>query len=452
MDENFEIEREKNFQSLWWLYFMIFFFTGILPVNIGNLLLNLPGTTPFGLGVLVASTMATGMISMITFGYFEDKISEKYSRKKIFLISNLIWVIADGLICFSTNYFSLLIFAIIGAVGAGAFLPIGYSIIGDSYSPKERGTKYGLMQIGLTLGTGTGIIMGGLLGAYAGPNGWRFAYGLGGILSLLALYTYYKSGINPKRGQAEPEFNNLNGEINYNYKLTFKNLVQLFKKKSIASIFIYMICFGISSTLGFWAIFYISTKFDGPNAGLYATTILILSGIGALPGAFLGGKIGDSMYKAGKVKGRVILSMGGLIIGIFCFFGFYLIPFNTATSLQTIVSWIFFIAIGFLGFFFTSLSAGNIFAIYSEVCVPELRSTANALNGIMLSIGGIIGNLLLSSFIERDMSLFSMAISLILLIWLISTLLWIIPYFYYPREANECRDLLAKRRIELEKS
>ncbi len=77
MDENFEIEREKNFQSMMWLYFMIFFFAGILPVNIGNLLLNLPGTTPFGLGVLVASTMATGMISMIIFGYFEDKISEK---------------------------------------------------------------------------------------------------------------------------------------------------------------------------------------------------------------------------------------------------------------------------------------------------------------------------------------------------------------------------------------
>jgi predicted MFS family arabinose efflux permease len=132
--------------------------------------------------------------------------------------------------------------------------------------------------------------------------------------------------------------------------------------------------------------------------------------------------------------------------------GFYLIPFFTETTLQIVLSWIFFLILGYLGYLLVSFPTGNQFAIYSEVCVPELRSTANALNGLMINIGGIIGNLLISSLIERDMSWLPFAIALVLLIWLFGSLLWIVSYFYYPTESKECRDLMAKRRLELEKN
>ena len=453
MEENYDIKRQKNFTSIWFLYFMIAFFFGILPVNIDNLLLFLPGTTKFGLGVAYASHLAVSMISILIFGYFGEKISEteRFSRKKIFVITNLIWIIAFGLISLSPNYYFFLFFAIISAIGTGAFIPIGFSIIGESFPPKERGKKFGFMQFGVILGSGTGIIVGVVLGNYAGPNGWRFAYGLGGVLGILAALRYNSSGIDPERGRAEPEFEDFEGVINYNYKITLNNLSQLLKKKSIAGILLYLVCAGIAiSTLGLWAIFYLRTKINDINAELISTTILLLAATGALPGTILGGKIGDSMYKTGKLKGRVIISMGGLILGVICFLGFYLIPFYTATPLQIITSWILFISLGFLAFFFTSLPAGNIYAIYSEVCVPELRSTANALNGLMINIGGIIGNLLFSSLIENDMSLLPFAVSLILLIWLFGALLWIIPYFFYPKESIKLRDIMTERRNKLE--
>lgn len=98
-----------------------------------------------------------------------------------------------------------------------------------------------------------------------------------------------------------------------------------------------------------------------------------------------------------------------------------------------------------------TFSSGNQFAIYSEVCLPELRSTANAMNGLMVNIGGIIGNLLISSLIERNMSLLPIAVFLVLFIWFIGTFLWIIPYFYYPKESKDCSDILLERRKELEK-
>jgi len=297
-----------------------------------------------------------------------------------------------------------------------------------------------------------GIILGGLLGSYAGVNGWRYAYGVGFLLGLFSLINFIRKATEPERGRFEPEFADFKGDIDYNYKITLTNLIQLFKVKSIIAILISVLASGIaSSTLGNWGIYYLTLKINNGDTGLYATTLYLLAGMGSLPGAIIGGRLGDSFYRSGKPKGRVLVPMSGLTIGILLMLGFYLIPFSTASTFQVTLSWIFFIIIGLLGYFFTTFNVGNQFAIYSEVCVPELRSTANALNGLMVNTGGIIGNLLLSSLIERNISWLPFAISLVLFIWLFGSIFWIIPYFYYPKELKICRELMEERRKELDK-
>ncbi|MFX1461599.1 MAG: MFS transporter [Promethearchaeota archaeon] len=454
MDILYQEKRKKTFRSLFFLYFMIYFFIGIMPVNIDNLLVYLPRTTKFGVGLVIASTLLVGIISILFFGYFTDKIAEKHSKKKIFVFSNLLWIFGYGLAALSLDYYYYLIFLIISAIGTGAFLPIGFSMIGDFFPPKDRGKKFGVMNFALILGSGMGIIIGGFMGSYtAGPLGWRLAYMLGFILGILTLFNYIFEGIEPERGRAEPEFEDFKGEINYNYKITFKNLVELFRRKSIGSILIYVLFSGIAtSTLGTWAIFYLTSKIDGINAELTATTIYLLAGAGALPGTILGGKFGDLYLNKGKMKGRVIISIVGITIGVILTLIFYLTPFFTANLIQVIFSYTFFILTGFLGYMFTSFPIGNQFAIYSELSVPELRSTANAMNGLMVNIGGIIGNLLLSSLIERNISWLPITIFSVLFIWLIGALFWLIPYFYYPKESEKTRIILSERRKELERT
>ena len=449
MDDIYRIQRKKNFRSIYNLYFMMYWMIGILPVNIDNLLLYLPGSTKFGLGFTVVANLIVSTISILTFGYYGDKISEKYSRKRIFIITNAIWLISCGLSAFALDYFFYLILRITSAIGTGAFLPIGFSIISDSYPPKQRGNKFGMMQFGLILGSGMGIIFGGLLGSYTGPNGWRFAYGLAFIIGFFALFGYISHGIDPERGRAEPEFEDFEGVINYDYKITFNDLIQIFKMRSITSILISVLFSGIATyTLGVWGIYYLTSKIDSVEAELIATTFYLLAGMGALPGTIIGGKLGDSYFHSGKIRGRVIISIIGLILGVLFSLEFYLLPFFTATSLYIIFSWIFFVIIGFFGYFFSSFNVGNQFAIYSEVSVPELRGTVNGMNGVMVNIGGIIGNLLISYLIETNLTF---GISLILFIWFFGTFFWVITYFYYPRELKQCRERLAKRRTELEK-
>ena len=324
-------------------------------------------------------------------------------------------------------------------------------MISDLFQPKERGNKYGMMQFGLLLGNGIGIILGGLLGSYAGPGGWRYAYGLGALLGILTVINYSFSGIEPMRASAEPEFMDIKEPIKYDYKLTFNNLGKLLKRKSVVGILIATLFTAIaSSTLGTWAIFYLSTKIPGNNAELAATTIYLLAGIGSLPGAIIGGKFGDRYFHSEKIYGRILISFVGHILGAICLIGFYLIPFFIETSLQVILSWIFFLIIGFFGYMFASFQTGNQFAIYSEVCIPELRNTANAMNGLMVNFGGIMGNLLISSLIYQNKSFLPFAIMLVLIIWSIGAIFWIIPYHYYPKEFKECREAMITKRKELE--
>ena len=83
---------------------------------------------------------------------------------------------------------------------------------------------------------------------------------------------------------------------------------------------------------------------------------------------------------------------------------------------------------GFLGYFFFSFAIGNQFAIYSEACVPELKGLANAINGVMLNIGGITGNIMISFLVREGSAGLSFAIWMVLLIWLCGTSFWIISF------------------------
>jgi len=69
---------------------------------------------------------------------------------------------------------------------------------------------------------------------------------------------------------------------------------------------------------------------------------------------------------------------------------------------------------------------------------------------MMFNMGGIIGNLVLATMVQSDPTLMPLAVALVLIIWLGGTTLWIVPYFYYPKEARETNAIMAERRKELE--
>ncbi|TFF98966.1 MAG: MFS transporter [Promethearchaeota archaeon] len=444
-------ETDRTFNILC-LFSSAHFFNGaILPVNLGILLKHLPGTSAQLISIMVALTTVTLLISTIFFGFISEKLKSKNAKKNTLIISESIFFIPVIFQALSPNFMFYFICALIITFGTGAFTPLAVAMISELYPPEERGNKFGQLGFLNILGAGGGLLFGGLFIYFLGPFGWRFTKGLIAILGFLDVVLYFYFGIEPERGRVEPEFQDFDGVIEYDYKITFSKFKQLLKKKTIAGIFLYilvsMICVG---PLSLWTIFYLSQKFGGENAILFATILVILTGTGALFGSIYGGKFGDKLYKKGHPRGRVLLSMVAIMLGVICLFIFYLIPFTPFNLTELIIIWILLLIIGFSAYVLTSFPTSNIAAIYAEVCVPEERSYINSISLIMSNIGTIIGHLIVAIMIQDSISNLSFVISFLLVIFLVSTLLWIIPYIFYSREAAECRELMRTRRIELD--
>ncbi len=306
-------KKGKAFFLIFGLYLMVYFYLGVLPANIDSFLQNLPGATQLGVGLAITFSLLTGTISMLIFGYFGGMIAQRITRKTLFIITNLVWISANAIISISPNYAFFLSFFLIAAIGNGAFLPIGFAIIGDLYKAEERGNKFGFMQLGLLLGNGLGVVIGGI-------TGWRMGFLTASVLGSLVLIGYGRYGIN-----VAIKYYDSNEIQVYNYKITFRDLVQLFKIRTVIGILLFVVCSGIAtSTLANWSVFYLNLKLG--NKGM-AILLYLIAGLGALPGAVMGGSLGDIYFQSGKIRGRVIVPIIGVIVGTTLLLNFYLSPF-----------------------------------------------------------------------------------------------------------------------------
>lgn len=106
-----EYDQQKiiTFYLIFGFYFMIYFGIGIIPANIENLLLALPGTSEFGISVIITLILVISMVRMLFFGYYSDLLINSLSHKKLFVITNALWIVSYGLSSLTINYHLVLI-------------------------------------------------------------------------------------------------------------------------------------------------------------------------------------------------------------------------------------------------------------------------------------------------------------------------------------------------------
>jgi len=420
--------KSRSFLLIFLLYFMIYFCVGIIPPNIESIIYSLPSISEFSISTAILLYLICNSVSVLFFGYFRERILQTLSSKTLFLLTNLLWIIGFGLICLSVNYTFFLSMLMISAIGTGAFIPLGFSKIGEMFPAQELGSRFGLMQFGLILGNGIGIIVGSILH-------WRIAFILGFYISVSLIIIYFIKALDLKHNSID-RGDHINPN-NYNYKLSSQDLILLFKMRTVMSILFFVLTGGlVTSILGNWGIYILSSTLGNPDL---ATIIYLIIGIAALPGAIIGGKINDRLFRNRKHQLRFLVAMIGVLGGSLSLLIFYVFPFPIL---------VFTLPFGFIGYFFTSFTTGTQFAVYSEVCLPETRSTANALNGLMVNLGGICGNFLLSIIIYQEGLFIQNAVFLILFVWIAGSFLWLFPIFYYKKDILKQRDRLMKGKIE----
>src|SRR6476646_3622181 len=104
---------------------------------------------------------------------FWGKLSDIYGRKPIFMIGITIFLVGSALSGLSQNMAMLIVFRGIQGVGAGSLFPVALSIIGDMFTPKERGRYQGLFGAVF----GVAFVAGPLIGGWLTENiSWHWIF------------------------------------------------------------------------------------------------------------------------------------------------------------------------------------------------------------------------------------------------------------------------------------
>jgi EmrB/QacA subfamily drug resistance transporter len=106
-------------------------------------------------------------------GPIYGKLSDLYGRRPIFLVGIAIFVLGSVLAGFSTSIEWLIASRAVQGLGAGALFPVALAIIGDIFSPSERGKYLGLFGAVFGVAVLIGPAIGGLLTDLAS---WRLVF------------------------------------------------------------------------------------------------------------------------------------------------------------------------------------------------------------------------------------------------------------------------------------
>ncbi len=136
---------------------------------------------------VVTSYLLTSTASQPLYG----KMSDLYGRKKIFMLSIVLFLAGSMLCGLSQNLTQLIGFRALQGLGAGGLMSLAMAIIGDMIPPRERGKYTGAFGIVFGLGSVLGPFIGGFL---TDPHAflwwstnWRWVFYINLPLGLLAL-------------------------------------------------------------------------------------------------------------------------------------------------------------------------------------------------------------------------------------------------------------------------
>ena len=170
--EDASVIREIDFQIVLLVAVVIPFGNGLLSPTLDSLV-DPFGASPATIGWLISVFWAPGILIVPIAGLFADT----YGRKRILVVSLLVYGIAGLAMAFTQNFTHALILRLLQGIGWAGLLPIVTTIIGDLYVPPRELTAQGL-RVGVTGLTGAAVSV--IAGALVVVS-WQYPFFLFGL-------------------------------------------------------------------------------------------------------------------------------------------------------------------------------------------------------------------------------------------------------------------------------
>ena len=116
---------------------------------------------------------------------FYGKLSDIFGRRPLLLIGITIFLVGSALSGLSQTMEQLILFRGIQGLGAGALFPISLAVIGDLFSPQERGKYQGLFGAVFGVSALVGPALGGFI---TDTFSWHWIFYINIPLGLISLF------------------------------------------------------------------------------------------------------------------------------------------------------------------------------------------------------------------------------------------------------------------------
>jgi len=430
----------KKKRNVYPMFVVIIFFLFTLLHQTDKLLigsLQIPVSKTFDLndlqwGLINTGALIVGTVFYPIWGYLYDR----YARSKLLALASFIWGATTWLSSLVRTYPQFLATRSSTGIDDSSY-PGMYSLIADYFGPKIRGRIYGLLQLAQPLGYLAGMILALMVaplleGKVFHLEGWRTIFLITGSLGIVMAVVIFFGIKEVPRGKSEPEYEGVEeiGQVRFNWA----SLKDALKKKTMWFIFLQ----GFAGVFPWNVITYFFFGYLMLERGYDNNSVLLTMGpvvIILAAGYFVGGAMGDWLFKH-TLKGRILISSVGVILGaIFLFFAL-----RTPVADKTT----FFIFMS-LTAIFMPFSSPNVTSTVFDITLPEVRSSAQAVEYFVENSGAalaptIAGAIALAAH-SKQYAIMVVCISA----WVLCFFLYLGALFFVDGDIKSLRSQLASR-------
>ncbi|HMV95958.1 MAG TPA: MFS transporter [Anaerolineales bacterium] len=414
-----------------WFVVVVFFFFMLLhqtdKLMIGSMQVDI--SKDFNLnnqqwGLINSGALIVATILYPIWGYLYDR----YSRTKLLSLASFIWGATTWLNAIVKTFGGFLTTRASTGIDDSSY-PGLYTLIADYFGPNLRGKIYGILQLAQPIGYLVGMILALMVAPAIG--GWRSVFYITGSLGLVIAVLIYFGVREMPRGQAEPEFENM-PEMQ-TFKFSWTEAREIFKKKTMWFVFLQGFA-GVFpwNVITFFFFAYLEKERGYDANGILFTmapVILILAS-----GYFIGGALGDMAFKRSN-KGRIVVSSIGVLLGALFMYLAITTPVDAKNQ--------FFILMC-LTAVFMPLSSANVIATVYDVTVPEVRSTAQAVEYFIENAGAAFAPIL-TGYIADLYDLKTAILIICTAAWLLCFVFYLGAIFTIDKDSHDLREQMAAR-------